>query len=182
MSNQMMRNQGTGLHSAQRPSWQTAHRARRGSITTLFMLCVLSWVIEPVLSQANRVVDAPIIATVVANDPDDLDGVYANLDTITITFDKNTDKAGLATDVVQSSTIVDSLFSFNQALGAAYNGRWQDAKVFVITVLDWPGSAPPRVGRSRCRYPVVASSQEGASKPVLSHEISRRYQSLCTMP
>ena len=146
MSNQMMRNQGTGLHGAQRPSCQTAHRARRGSITTLFMLCVLSWVIEPVLSQANRVVDAPIIATVVANDPDDLDGVYANLDTITITFDKNTDKAGLATDVVQSSTIVDSLFSFNQALGAAYNGRWQDAKVFVITVLDWPGSAPPRVG------------------------------------
>ena len=40
---------------------------------------------------------------------------------------------------------------------------------------------PSEKRRSRCRYPVAASSQEGASKPVLSHEISRRYQSLCTM-
>jgi len=44
-------------------------------------------------------------------------GVYANLDTITITFDINTDKAGLAQGVVQTRGIVDALFSFSQSLG-----------------------------------------------------------------
>jgi hypothetical protein len=44
-------------------------------------------------------------------------GVYANLDTITITFDKNTDKAGLAEGVVQTRETVDALFAFSQSLG-----------------------------------------------------------------
>jgi hypothetical protein len=44
-------------------------------------------------------------------------GVYANLDTITITFDKDTDKAGLAEGVVQTRAVVDALFAFSQSLG-----------------------------------------------------------------
>jgi hypothetical protein len=44
-------------------------------------------------------------------------GVYANLDTITITFDKDTDKAGLAEGVVQTRETVDALFAFSQSLG-----------------------------------------------------------------
>ena len=121
-------------------------------------------------------------------------GVYANLDTITITFDKNTDKAGLAEGVVQTRATVDALFAFSQSLGffppliplarhltslqnvsadgpslltscslllparlptlhrpyrcpgASYRGVWESSRVFVVTTLDWPGSAPPRVG------------------------------------
>lgn len=73
-------------------------------------------------------------------------GVYANLDTITITFDKDTDKAGLAQGVVQTRGTVDALFSFDQALGSSYRGIWKTKRVFEITILDWPGSAPPRVG------------------------------------
>lgn len=73
-------------------------------------------------------------------------GVYANLDTITIAFDKATDRAGLAQGVVQTRGTVDSLFSFDQALGASYRGVWKTSSVFEITILDWPGSAPPRVG------------------------------------
>ena len=44
-------------------------------------------------------------------------GVYANLDTITIAFDKDTDKAGLAEGVVQTRETVDALFAFSQSLG-----------------------------------------------------------------
>ena len=43
-------------------------------------------------------------------------GVYANLDTITITFDKNTDKAGLAEGVVQTRATVDALFAFDMVV------------------------------------------------------------------
>jgi hypothetical protein len=72
--------------------------------------------------------------------------VYGNLDTITIAFDKATDRAGLADGVVQTRGTVDALFSFDQALGASYRGVWKTSSVFEITILDWPGSAPPRVG------------------------------------
>ena len=139
----------------------------------LLRLVLLSGTIVPATCQ-NTVVDAPAIMSLVADDPDDLDGtiitrvsisescsrclsrcvtsencgagVYANLDTITITFDKDTDKAGLAQGVVQTRGTVDALFSFDQALGSSYRGIWKTKSVFEITILDWPGSAPPRVG------------------------------------
>ena len=30
--------------------------------------------------------------------------------------------------------------------GSNYRGLWQTPRIFIVTTLDWPGSAPPRIG------------------------------------
>ena len=57
-----------------------------------------------------------------------------------------TDQAGLTRNVQQSRVIVDSLFRFSQLLGTHYVGSWKSSRTFVVTIIDWPGAAPPTVG------------------------------------
>lgn len=82
----------------------------------------------------STVVEPPIIISLVAADPLGRDSIYENGDTITVTFNVDTDRAGLAVGTVQARSVVDQLFSFTQALGAGYQGVWSTSRTFVITV------------------------------------------------
>ena len=63
-------------------------------------------------------VDPPEIISLVAADPAGTDSIYGNGDTITIRWNIDTDRAGLAVGVVQPRTVVDTLFSFTQVVQA----------------------------------------------------------------
>jgi hypothetical protein len=94
---------------------------------------------------------------VAASDADQTDSVYGNADTITITFDIATDLAGLAVGAQQPRTVVDTLFDATQALGSDYRGMWISKKVFRITIVDWPGAAPPEVGPEGLQVQVISN-------------------------
>ncbi|KAJ1490596.1 hypothetical protein T484DRAFT_1883910 [Baffinella frigidus] len=123
---------------------------RMGRVMRFAALAVLAGVllalVAPADGQVPVVVNPPEIILLVADDPTNADSVYGNGDTITITFDVNTDMAGLAEGVDQTQNTVDRLFFFRQGLGSNYRGKWTSLKVFVVTILDWPGAAPPVVG------------------------------------
>lgn len=108
--------------------------------------------------QRTAVITPPaIISLVAASDADQTDSVYGNADTITITFDKATDLAGLAVGAQQPRTVVDTLFDATQALGSDYRGTWVSNKVFRITIVDWPGAAPPEVGPEGLQVQVISN-------------------------
>lgn len=88
------------------------------------------------------VVDPPTIASVTASPPTNGvsgDSVFANGDRITVQFDKDTDLGGFTSATIPKASVL-SLFSFSVPLGADYEGVWETASKFVITILDWPGS------------------------------------------
>ena len=89
-------------------------------------------------------VRAPDIATAALADPDNGDDVFGAGDTLTITFDAPTNKAGSGLlSEAGGKAYVDELFSFSHSLGARYHGRWRDASVFVVTMVDTGGHAIP---------------------------------------
>ena len=73
--------------------------------------------------------------------------------------------AGLGVSTLLQKTDTDSLFAFSVSLGSGaflkaiekqglklialflvdYVGQWTSTTTFVITVIDWPGAAPPQV-------------------------------------
>ena len=86
----------------------------------------------------------PSIVSAVADDPDNEDTIFSSGDTITFNFDQNTnyskgvklDKAG-----------IDELFDLSMvSLGSDYIGEWQDAKTFIITIVNSAGASPPELG------------------------------------
>lgn len=81
------------------------------------------------------------IISVTADDPDDLDSVFGNGDTLTVLFRENTNQV-----VVSTKVDIDAVFSFNQSPGADYTGAWSAPDTLVITVVDSTGSAPPTIG------------------------------------
>jgi len=83
----------------------------------------------------------PVITSLIADDPDDLDEVYSVDDIITITFDSDTNEPGGTG--FQTKTAVDDLFTFTESLGDTYTGQWISADTFVITVTDVTGATPP---------------------------------------
>eukprot|EP01105_Mastigella_eilhardi_P017803 TRINITY_DN4101_c0_g2_i5.p1 TRINITY_DN4101_c0_g2~~TRINITY_DN4101_c0_g2_i5.p1 ORF type:complete len:1903 (-),score=320.30 TRINITY_DN4101_c0_g2_i5:75-5783(-) len=86
----------------------------------------------------------PAITSFVANDPDDRDGNFSALDSVTIGFDVATN-----TPAVASKALIDSLLSFTQSIGTSYNATWLDANTLLITILT-PGTASPGIGALRC--------------------------------
>ncbi len=86
-------------------------------------------------------VPAPTITSLVADDPDDLDDVYSADDTITITFDSDTNTPGGLG--VQTKTNVDDLYNFTEYLGETYTGQWIAVDTFVITITNTTGASPP---------------------------------------
>ncbi len=88
--------------------------------------------------------DAPIIISLVANDPDDLDDVFSNGDTITITFDSNTNTPGGTG--MQAKTAVNQLFTFTESISRAYNGQWTAPDTFTITIRNAINAGPPIIG------------------------------------
>jgi hypothetical protein len=83
----------------------------------------------------------PTISSVTADDPDDIDGVYGNGDTITVVFSEDTNEPAAA-----SQTDIDAIFSFSQSLGADYTGIWSGADTLRITIVDATGATPPTIG------------------------------------
>ena len=75
------------------------------------------------VTQYAYATDAPIITSLVATDPDNLDNVYSVGDTITITFDSDTNTPG-GTDI-KSRQAVDRFFTFTEPLGRSYSGLHQ---------------------------------------------------------
>ena len=74
----------------------------------------------------------PIITSFTVNDPDDLDEIYSIDDTITITFDSDTNMPGGA--ISQHKHKVNQMFTFSESLGSAYKGTWVTPDTFVITI------------------------------------------------
>lgn len=88
---------------------------------------------------------APLVLSVIADDPDNGDTVLSAGDTVTITFDRDTSANG-GIGVNQTKVQVDSLFIFSDSLGADYDGLWSSASVFVITVINVAGNGSPAAG------------------------------------
>ena len=97
-------------------------------------------------------ITAPTIVRAVVDDPDNADSVFSAGDTLTIIFDMATNRAADAGDgqgeldaasLAGDRTLVDELFSFSHPLGSRYHGRWIDASIFRITMVDTSGSALP---------------------------------------
>jgi len=76
--------------------------------------------------------DAPIIISLIVDDPDDLDDVYSVGDTITILFDSNTNEPGGTG--TQTKSKVNDLFTFTESIGQAYSGKWVTPDTFTITI------------------------------------------------
>lgn len=101
---------------------------------------------SPVLSGSFG--PSPIrVLSMVASDSLDLDNVYGVGDTLTITFNQDTNKAQLP-DTLDKSQI-DFLFDFTESLGADYTGEWTSSRVLVITARDVSGAGPPAIGGTR---------------------------------
>jgi hypothetical protein len=76
-----------------------------------------------------------VFVEVVAEDYDNLDAVYSANDTISLKFDRPTNKGGGETS--GGTEYVDSLLNFSTPLGNAYSGRWnEDGTAFDITIDD----------------------------------------------
>jgi len=86
-------------------------------------------------------IDAPRIIALVASDPDNLDDIYSIDDTITITFDSDTNESGGTGN--QQRTAVDDLFTFTESLGDQYRGQWTTPYTFTITIKNVNNAEPP---------------------------------------
>ncbi|CAH1237833.1 Hypp5455 [Branchiostoma lanceolatum] len=73
----------------------------------------------------------PQVLSVVADDADNGDSHWSNGDTLTITFDVETDTPPVATE-----TEISRIMTFNPPLGTSYTGQWVTTSVLVITVQD----------------------------------------------
>ena len=86
------------------------------------------------------------VVSVVGNDPTDRDSIYDDKDTITINFNRDTNRGHdlPLTDITRLQ--IDNLLLFSHPLGADYTGRWDSASALTITIVDASGSAPPSIG------------------------------------
>ena len=74
-----------------------------------------------------------VILSAVWRDPDESDSILSNDDELIITFNQDTDMAGIPT---LSRSELDAVFDFGGTLGADYTGKWSDARTLVITIVD----------------------------------------------
>jgi hypothetical protein len=86
------------------------------------------------------------VESVVGNDPTDRDSIYADQDTITITFNRDTNRGHDLPMTGIAKKQIDRLFYFSQSLGADYTARWDSARQLTITVVDATAATPPWIG------------------------------------
>ena len=97
----------------------------------------------PLSGDFGEPLPAPVIISAVADDPDNADKIYSNGDTLTFTFDVNTNQAP---ETTLDKAGMDNLFDFGSvSLGADYSGEWTDRKTLIITVIDAVGATPPAI-------------------------------------
>eukprot|EP00163_Fabomonas_tropica_P034660 TRINITY_DN96_c0_g1_i7.p1 TRINITY_DN96_c0_g1~~TRINITY_DN96_c0_g1_i7.p1 ORF type:complete len:4713 (-),score=554.72 TRINITY_DN96_c0_g1_i7:428-12508(-) len=83
--------------------------------------------------------DAPVLISACAGDPDNKDAVYGDGDVIRLLYDRDTN---------QPSGSPSSLFSFSESLGNVVSGTWVSRREYVVTVVDSTGASPPVIGRT----------------------------------
>ena len=89
-------------------------------------------------------VSAPLLLRAEFSDPDNLDGTLSDGDTLTLVFDRPTNRAGEgALSEAGDRTLVDKLLRFSHPLGERYVGRWAESSVFVVTLVDTSGHEVP---------------------------------------
>ena len=73
--------------------------------------------------------EAPLLLSVRAEDPDNGDTTFGNGDRLWLTFDRptNISEEILEEEMPMPQEYVDSLFEVSEVLGSAYDGRWLDA-------------------------------------------------------
>lgn len=98
------------------------------------------WFLNEILSMSPSP-PGPIITSLVADDPDDSDDVYSREDTITITFDSDTNTPGGTN--VQRKPVIDDIFTFSESLGRAYSGKWTAPDTFTIIINSINNAGPP---------------------------------------
>ncbi len=96
------------------------------SVITVLMISTLS------VTQYAYATDAPVITSLIVDDPNDLDAVYSVGDTITIIFDSDTNTPGGTS--IQTKGDVNDLFDFSESIGQRYRGQWTAADTFTITI------------------------------------------------
>jgi len=117
--------------------------------------------------------DAPIITSLVIDDPDNLDDIYSKDDIIIITFDSNTNMPnGMG---VISKVMVDNMFDFSDSIGNVYRGIWETPNTFVI-IIKGIKNTEIEIGSTTVTpngfFPILSmdgtSTPSNATSPVLS--------------
>lgn len=84
----------------------------------------------------------PSIIGFFSSDPtSDGDTQFSVGDLLTLAFDGDTNMPG----PLESAEDINKIFAFSQPIGAAYTGKWTDARTLVITILD-VGESDPMLG------------------------------------
>ena len=109
----------------------------------------------------------PSLLSVVANDPDDADAVFADADTITLNFNEPTDAAGFSVGATIPKAELDQLFSFTPNLGRNYIGTWTTSSQIVITIVDASGHGVPAI-----TYTTALRIRCGVTRPI--RDLARR--------
>ena len=83
----------------------------------------------------------PDMTSAVWDDPDDGDVILSAGDTLTITFDINTDQPTCQSPASCTKSEVDNLFTVVNGMGADYVGTWTSGTVFEVTINDATGGS-----------------------------------------
>jgi hypothetical protein len=118
--------------------------------------CLL--LLPPVVATAAP---GPTISQLVASDPDNGDAVFGNGDLLRFYFDKATNTPGAP---VLDTVALNSLFSFSNSIGDAYEGKWVADDLLVVRILD-AGEATPAVGSLTAGITGLILSSNGNSDP-----------------
>lgn len=97
--------------------------------------------VSPVLSGDWGLLPGPTITQFVADDPDNADGYYSNLDTLTIQFSEITNQPDLST-----TAAVNLVFNFSASIGTLYTGVWSGLDTAILTIVNAAGASPPVIG------------------------------------
>jgi len=96
-------------------------------------LIILIALVEELIGQIPPLpLDAPIIISVIADDPDNLDDIFSTDDTITILFDSETNTP-LGNGMLTKPE-VNELFTFSEKIAQAYSGTWTNSSAFTISI------------------------------------------------
>jgi hypothetical protein len=110
----------------------------------------------------------PTITSVTADDPDDLDAVYGNDDTITFVFSENTNEP-FGPNPTQGN--LDTMFGAMN-LGTTYSGTWTDAQTLTITVTNATGGTEPTLGVTTYTLQAAANLKNAANTSLVSTDTS----------
>jgi hypothetical protein len=92
---------------------------------------------SPLLAGDFGTLAGPTILSIEADDPDDLDAVFGDGDTITVRFSEATSQP-----LVGSKATLDALFTPSSVIGQDYQGIWITPDVLVIKIVSHVGGSP----------------------------------------